>query len=172
MTKIVEPRVIGRAYHELNFGQLAHDAPEESHSANGTAIAEAWFENERGERVTSASQQDTLSMCFEARLGQDLVEPVFAVTLRTELGHTIIVARSDQHGQASGSFQAGDSVVARFAIPSWLTASRYLLTPSLAHEGTGENALALVEDMASIVIHGSSSGGILELPIDVRLERL
>jgi hypothetical protein len=111
-------------------------------------------------------------MCFEARLGQDLHEPVFAVTLRTELGHTIIVARSDQHGHSSGSFKAGESVVARFAIPNWLTASRYLLTPSLAHEGTGDSALALVEDMASIMVHGDTSGGILELPVDVKLERL
>ncbi len=172
MTKIGDPREIGRAYHELNFGQLAHDAPAESHSTSGTAIADAWFENAQGERVTSASQEDTLSMCFEARLGEDLAEPVFAVTLRTELGHTIIVARSDQHGHVSGSFKAGESVAARFAIPNWLTPSRYLLTPSLAHEGTGESALALVEDMASIVVHGSGSGGILELPIDVRLERL
>ncbi len=154
MTKIGDPREIGRAYHELNFGQLAHDAPEESHPASGTAIAEAWFEKAGGERVTSASQEDALSMCFEARLGEDLHEPVFAVTLRTELGHTIIVARSDQHGHSSGSFKAGESVVARFAIPNWLTASRYLLTPSLAGEGTGESALALVADMASIVIHG------------------
>jgi ABC-type polysaccharide/polyol phosphate transport system ATPase subunit len=172
MTQIGEPRIIGRAYHELNFGQLAHDAPSESHSASGTAIADAWFENELGERVTSASQEDTLSMCFEARLGEDVVEPVFAVTLRTELGHTIIVARSDQHGHSSGSFHTGESVVARFAIPNWLTPSRYLLTPSLAREGTGENALALVEDMTSIVVHGTGSGGILELPIDVRLQRL
>ncbi len=51
MTQIGDPREIGRAYHELNFGQLAHDAPSESHSASGTAIADAWFENERGERV-------------------------------------------------------------------------------------------------------------------------
>jgi ABC-type polysaccharide/polyol phosphate transport system ATPase subunit len=172
MTKIGEPRVIGRAYHELNFGQLAHDAPAESHSASGTAIADAWFENAAGERITSAAQEDALSMCFEAHLGEDLAEPVFAVTLRTELGHTIIVARSDQHGHASGSFKANETVVARFAIPNWLTPSRYLLTPSLAYEGTGESALALVEDMASIVVHGSGSGGILELPIDVRLERL
>ncbi len=187
MTKIGDPRVIGRAYHELNFGQLAHDAPEESHSASGTAIAEAWFENERGERVTSASQEDTVSMCFEARLGEDLADPVFAVTLRTELGHTIIVARSDrsrvtlasgehprsgQHGHSSGSYMAGESVVARFSIPNWLTPSRYMLTPSLAREGTGASALALVEDMASIVVHGTGSGGILELPIDVRLERI
>jgi ABC-type polysaccharide/polyol phosphate transport system ATPase subunit len=171
MTKIGDPRTIGRAYHELNFGQLAHDKPEESQSG-GTAIADAWFENERGERITSASQEDSVSMCFEARIAENLSDPVFAVTLRTDLGHTILVARSDQHGHSSGSFKAGESVVARFAIPNWLAASRYLLTPSLAREGTGESALALVEDMSSIVIHGVSSGGILELPVDVKLERL
>lgn len=172
VTKIGEPRAIGRAYHELNFGQLAHEAPQESGPASGTTIVEAWFEKVDGERVTSASQEDSLGMCFEAHLGEDLHDPVFAVTLRTELGHTIVVARSDQHGKSSGSFKAGESVVARFAIPNWLTASRYMLTPSLAREGTGEAALALVADMASIVIHGSATGGILELPVDVKLERL
>ena len=172
VTQIGEPRVIGRAYHELNFGQLAHEAPAESGPASGTTIAEAWFEKADGERVTSASQEDELTMCFEAHLGEDLHDPVFAVTLRTELGHTIVVARSDQHGHSSGSFKTGENVVARFAIPNWLTASRYMLTPSLAREGTGDAALALVTDMASIVIHGSATGGILELPIDVSVERL
>jgi len=172
MTQIGEPRVIGRAYHVLNFGQLPHDAPDESQASSGTLIHEAWFENANGERVTSASQEETLRMCFEAHLGENLDEPVFAATLRTEQGHTIIVARSDQHNNSVGSFKSGESVVARFAIPNWLTPSRYMLTPSLAREGTGENALALVEDMASIVVHGTGSGGILELPIDVTLERI
>ena len=31
---------------------------------------------------------------------------------------------------------------------------------------------ALVEDMSSVVVHGTGSGGILELPVDVKLERL
>jgi ABC-type polysaccharide/polyol phosphate transport system ATPase subunit len=174
MTKLGDPQVIARAYHELNFGQLAHDAPEdpdESHSASGTRIVHAWFENERGERVTSAAQQDTLALCFEAKLAEDLEDPVFAVTLRTELGHTIIVARSDRQGHESGSFRAGESVVARFAIPNLLTPSRYVLSPSLARAGTGKSALALVQDMASIVVHGDASGGIVELPVDFRLER-
>ncbi len=48
-------------------------------------------------------------MCFEVRFGEDLENPVFAATLRTELGHTIVVARSDQHGGASGSFEAGET---------------------------------------------------------------
>jgi ABC-type polysaccharide/polyol phosphate transport system ATPase subunit len=171
-TRIGDPHEVARAYYELNFGQLAHDAPAEDQPESTVRIADAWFEDESGERVTSASQEDRLRVCFEAELSEALEEPVFAITLRTELGHTIIVARSDQHGGSSGSFKAGESVVARFMIPNWLTASRYLMTPSIAREGTGEDTLALVEDMATVMVHGNASGGILELPIDVTLERV
>ena len=171
MLELGAPGDVARAYHKLNFGQLAHEAPEEVDATGGTVIADAWFESSSGERVTSTSREDALSMCFEVRLAEDLLDPVFAATLRNELGHTIVVARSDQHGSTSGSFKAGETVVARFAIPNWLSPSRYTLTPSLAHEGTGADALAIVEDMVSVVIHGNSSGGILELPTDVKLER-
>ena len=185
MVQIGDPREIGRAYHKLNFGHLPHEPPADSASPGDgqddagaepavprTLIADAWFESAGGERVTSASQEDSLSMCFEVRFAEDLRDPVFAATLRTELGHTIIVTRTDRHGGTSGAFKAGETVVARFTIPNWLTSSRYLLTPSVAREGTGENALALVEDMASVVVHGSSvSGGILELPVDVRIDK-
>ena len=171
MVQLGDPREIGRAYHKLNFGHLPHAAPAKEEPASGTVIAEAWFESASGERITSVSQEEQMSMCFEVRFGEDVRDPVFAATLRTELGHTIVVARSDQHGSESGSYAAGETVLARFELPSWLTPSRYTLTPSVAREGTGQAALALVEDMASIVIHGDSSGGILELPIEARIER-
>jgi ABC-type polysaccharide/polyol phosphate transport system ATPase subunit len=186
MVQMGDPREIGRAYHKLNFGHLPHEAPADSNGPDAvqgaagateqagprTLIADAWFESPEGERVMSSSQEDSLSMCFEVRFAEDLTDPVFAATLRTELGHTIIVARTDQHGGTSGTFKGGETAIARFAIPNWLTPSRYLLTPSVARAGTGENALALVEDMASVVVHGSSvSGGILELPVDVRIEK-
>jgi ABC-type multidrug transport system ATPase subunit len=171
MVQIGEPRAIGRAYQKLNFGHLPHEAPAETEVGSGTRIAEAWFEGPDATKVTSVSQEEKLTMCFEVRFAEDVFEPVFASTLRTELGHTIVVARSDQHGQETGAFKAGETATARFELPSWLTPSRYAMTPSVALEGTGANALALVEDMASIVIHGDSSGGILELPIDVRIER-
>jgi len=172
MVQLGDPREIGRAYHKLNFGQLPHQTAAEAASGSGTMIVEAWFEDASGKRITSAGQEERLSMCFEARLAEDLLDPVFAATLRTELGHTIIVARSDEHGGASGQFKAGESVVARFELPNWLTPSRYMLTPSLARAGTGADALALVEDMSSVVVHGQASGGILELPVDVRIERV
>jgi ABC-type polysaccharide/polyol phosphate transport system ATPase subunit len=171
MVQIGDPRAIGRAYHKLNFGQLPHGAPAAEQPSSGTVLADAWFANAAGERLTNSSQEDSMSMCFEVRFGEDLADPVFAATLRTELGHTIVVARSDQHGGASGSFKTGETVTVRFAIPNWLTPSRYLLTPSVAHEGTGDSALALVEDMTSVVVHGTTSGGILEMPVDVKIER-
>jgi ABC-2 type transport system ATP-binding protein len=171
MIQIGAPSEIARAYHKLNFGQLPHEAAAEVPTGDGSAILDAWFESSIGERVTSSSRDEALTMCFEVRLTEDLLDPVFAATLRNELGHTIVVARSDQHGARSGAFRAGETVVARFAMPNWLTASRYTLTPSLAREGTGADALAIVEDMASVMIHGAATGGILELPIDVKIER-
>jgi ABC-type polysaccharide/polyol phosphate transport system ATPase subunit len=171
MVQLGEPHEIARAYHKLNFGQLPHEAPREADASSGTVIADAWFQTAIGERVTSAGQDEPLSMCFEVRLGEDLGDPVFAATLRTELGHTIIVARSDQHGRGAGEFKAGESVIATFDLPNWLTSSRYTLTPSVARAGTGEDALALVENMASIMVHGTTSGGILELPVDCEIKR-
>lgn len=172
MVNIGGPREIARAYHELNFGRLAHRVAEETSARpTGSQILEAWFENAEGERVSNSAQGEILSMCFQAQLGEDLLDPVFAVTLRNELGHTILVARSDAHGRHSGSFQAGTVTTARFSIQNWLAPSRYALTPSVAREGTGADALALAEDMVSVVIHGGGTGGIIELPTDVRIEQ-
>lgn len=171
MVQIGDPHAIGRAYHKLNFGALPHEAPRARPDGTGTTIREAWFEGADGTRATSINQEERLSMCFTVHFGEDVLDPVFASTLRTELGHTIVVARSDQQGGETGSFNTGESVTVRFDLPSWLTPSRYTMTPSVAAEGTGEHALALVEDMASLVINGNSSGGILELPAEMRLQR-
>jgi hypothetical protein len=170
--EIGEPRIIGRAYHRLNFGQLAHDPPTEPDTSEGTVIGDAWFQNANGERITSADQDERVSMCFEVRFAEDLSDPVFGATLRTELGHTIMVARTDQHGRRSGDFKTGESVIASFELPGWLTSSRYTLTPSLARAGTGKDAIAQVEDMATIMIHGTTSGGLLEFPGDLEIKRL
>ena len=171
MLQLADPHTIARAYHKLNFGDLPHEAPAGVPEEGGSAITDAWFESAAGERVTTISQEEPLSMCFEVRLDEDLEDPVFAATLRTELGHTIVVARSDQHGGVTGAFRAGETVTARFALPGWLTPSRYVLTPSVAREGTGADAVAMVEDMTSVVVHGNATGGILELPVETRIER-
>jgi ABC-type sulfate/molybdate transport systems ATPase subunit len=171
MVQLGDPHAVARAYHKLNFGTLPHEAPASTAGVDGTKIADAWFEDASGERVAESAQEEPLRMCFEVHFAEPLEDPVFAATLRTELGHTIVVARSDEGTESSGSFAAGETVTVRFELPNWLTPSRYTLTPSVAREGTGADAVDLVEDMTSVMVHGTSSGGIIELPIQMRIER-
>ncbi len=170
--QIGDPREIGRAYHKLNFGQLPHEAPGRGAGATGTAIADAWFENAAGERVTSASQEDAAEHVLRGPLRRGASRTRSSRRRCAPSSAT----RSSSRASTSTAARAAPSRPARprsrrFALPNWLTPSRYTLTPSLAREGTGENALALVEDMTSILVHGTTSGGILELPVDVRIER-
>ncbi len=116
MRQIGDPREVARAYHKLNFGKLPHEAPAADAPVSGTAIADAWFENAAGERIATASQEEPLKMCFEVRFAEDLADPVFAATLRTELGHTIIVARSDER-RAAGSWSTATRAEASSSCP-------------------------------------------------------
>lgn len=172
IVQLGDPYAVARSYHEINFGRLAHDRPEAERPARGsTRILDAWFENEAGQRVSTIDQDQRLRMCFEAEFEQPVSDPVFAITLRNELGHTIVATKSDLERSASGDFQAGDGVVASFEIDNWLAPSRYAMTPSIARAGTGADTLALVEDMTSIVVYGRASGGILEVPSEFHLRR-
>lgn len=173
LLQIGDPHTIARAYHKINFGHLPHTPPAvEALEISTTKILGAWFENSSGERVTSISQEEPFFMCYEVEVGEPLLDPVFAATLRNDIGHTIIVARSDRHGHKTGRFEPREKVVARFGIPNWLHPGQYLLTPSLARGSLGVDALALVEDMASVVVEGSAaSSGILEVPVSIEISR-
>jgi hypothetical protein len=102
--------------------------------------------------------------CFEIHVREPLEDPVFAVTLRNEAGQTMVVGRSDRHGAGSGAFAAGERVVACFEFANWLAPSRYTLSPSIAREGTGADVVAVAEDIASLVVHGVATGGVLDPP--------
>jgi hypothetical protein len=38
------------------------------------------------------------------------------------------------------------------------------MSPSIAREGTGADVVAVAEDIASLVVHGFASGGVLDPP--------
>ena len=171
MVELGEPREVTRAYNELNFGRLAHDASPAATQAAGTFVAEGWFENAAGERIAALAQGESLRACFEVVVREPLEDPVLAITLRNEAGQTMVVARSDRHGEGSGSFRAGERVVVCFAFPNWLAPSRYALSPSIAREGTGADVVAVAEDIASLVVHGVATGGVLDPPQSFEVRR-
>jgi ABC-type multidrug transport system ATPase subunit len=170
---IGEPHAIARAYNEINFGRLAYESVESPRAGDRAAaeITSAWFES-NGERVQALPQGDALEIAFEVRFHEELVDPIFAVSLRNEVGHTVFVTSTALRELRTGSFAADDTARVRIGLDTWFAPSRYLLTPSVARAGSGADALDLREDLVSLVVHASrSTGGLIDPPHTLEVER-
>jgi ABC-2 type transport system ATP-binding protein len=173
--QIGEPHELSRAYNELNFGRLVHDAPSDEARYGDHQICEisdAWFERD-GERIGESPQVDPLTMAFKVHFRADVDDPVFGLSLRNEIGHTIFNWTTEwAETPPSGRFSAGDEVTVRATTDTVLAPSKYLLTPSVAREGYGADALDLREDLASVYVHGPRvTGGIIEPHLTFALDR-
>ncbi len=170
-----DPLAIARRYNELNFGRLAHVAAADAapHGEPGDAapaaggqavvIEDAWFENAEAERVVALPQGQRCRVRFSMRVLEELVDPIFAVTLRNEAHHTILVLRTDWRHGPTGTFKAGERAFVTFQFDNELAPSRYTLSPSVARDGSGAEVLAAPEDMTSVIVHGTyASGGVLD----------
>ncbi len=171
---IDEPVRIGRAYNQLNFGGLVHKHGDENRWGD-QAVAElvdCWFENAAGDRIPSQAQGERVSICTEVRFHAAIEDPIFAVSLRNEVRHTVFVASSIYHDERTGSFGAGDSVIFRVSFENWLAPSLYQATPSVARHGAGADALDIREDLADLAVHATRvSGGVADLPHTLELTR-
>ena len=141
--------------------------------AAARSIAEAWFEEPSGERIAERQPGGALTRVLRGAFRGGGRRP----GLRR---HAAQRARTHDRRRAQrparahpGSFAAGETVSSRASsCPSWLTPSRYTLTPShRARRAPATNALALRRGPGLDRDSRDSSGGILELPIDVRIER-
>jgi ABC-2 type transport system ATP-binding protein len=167
---IGEPAAVARRYNAINFGTTVHKPVENRPSGSmadsaPVVILDGWFENRDGERIAALEHNQPCRACMEVHFNEQINDPIFGFTLRNEVGSTVFATTTDQgHGQ-TGQFVPGQTTVAKLTFENWLTPSRYMLTPSVARQGTGAHALDLREDIASIVIHGGLfTGGIVSLP--------
>jgi ABC-type polysaccharide/polyol phosphate transport system ATPase subunit len=176
---IGDPLSISRAYNELNFGRVADEIEGEQEEGRYgdrrvAEVTRAWFENASGESVLTLAQGEKMRVRFEFDVHERLEDPVFAVTLRNEAHHTIMVERTDWRHGSTGVFEAGEKAFVTFQFDNWLAASRYTASPSIARGGTGEAFLDVREDLASIVVSnvGERTGGVVDLPHEVEIGRL
>jgi ABC-type polysaccharide/polyol phosphate transport system ATPase subunit len=171
---IDEPARIGRAYNELNFGGLVHERADgdRSESHPEAEILDCWFEDAAGERVSATAQGERMAIGMEVRFHADITDPIFAVTLRNVVRHTVFATSTVWEREQTGSFSFGDSVLVRIELENWLAPGHYDATPSVARAGAGADALDLREDLASLTVHATRfSGGVVDLPHSIAIER-
>jgi ABC-type polysaccharide/polyol phosphate transport system ATPase subunit len=174
---IGDPAVIARKYNEINFGRMRADGGGEVRDANrsdrlAAEVVDAWFEDNDGRRIAALAPDAPCCACMEVRFNEAAEDPIFAVALRNDAGHTVFATSTVSEHGPTGHFAAGTTSVVRIRYENWLAAGRYSLTASVARNGRGDDMFDLREDIASVVVHGDlSAGGIARLPHGFEVER-
>lgn len=176
MVEIGEPERIARRYNELNFGRTVHKATESAEEerdahAKEAEIVDAWFEDASGKRIVALGYGEPCCAAVEVRFVRALEDPIFGITLRNDAGHTVFATTTALEHGSTGRFEAGQNAVVRVRFENWLTPSRYTVTPSLARNGRGDNAIDLREDLATLMVHsGHFTGGTAHFPHRFEIE--
>jgi ABC-type polysaccharide/polyol phosphate transport system ATPase subunit len=170
---IGDPHEIGRMYNQINFGDLVHDEPTagESAASRPAEILHCWFEV-GGARVADVPHGEQLEILTEVHFRDAIEDPVFALTLRNDAGHTVFATSTQWEQTETGRFAADETVTMRVTVPAWFAPSRYRATPSVARAGSGADTLDVREDAASVILHSTrSTGAVLDPPHTLELER-
>jgi ABC-type polysaccharide/polyol phosphate transport system ATPase subunit len=172
--EIGDPHDVATRYNELNFGKLVHEEVEGTRGGEHIVceIVDAWFESD-DERVAAIPQGEPLVIAIRVHFRQPASDPVFAVTLRNEVKHTIFATSTEWRSTHTGDFAAGEDATVRIAVDTWFAPSLYKLTPSVARAAAaGGNVLDVREDLVSLLVHATRmSGGIVDLPHSIEVER-
>jgi ABC-type polysaccharide/polyol phosphate transport system ATPase subunit len=171
VVEIGEPTLVARRYNELNFGRTVHQmagedpSPQERPGQRGAEIVDAWFEDPDGTRIAAIAHGEPCCVCVEVHFNEALDDPIFGMTLRNEIGHTVFATTTALEHGPTGRFPAGNDMIVRMRFENWLTPGRYNLTPSIARSGRGDDTIDLREDLASLLVHGGhATGGLAHFP--------
>jgi ABC-2 type transport system ATP-binding protein len=168
-----DPHEIGLLYNQVNFGDPVHAPPAagEHDSTRPVEIRSCSVEVD-GEPVTDLPRGERLEVRTEVRFNQELEDPVFGLSMRNDVGHTVFATTSQWEHPRTGRFGPDEVVTVSVRVDAWFGPSRYRLTPSVARAGSGAATLDLREDMTSFILHSTRvSGGVLDPPHSFEIER-
>jgi ABC-type polysaccharide/polyol phosphate transport system ATPase subunit len=170
------PETIARHYNTLNFEKLRQvaraDQPEVHRRDAVAEILDASFESPGGEKLVACAQGERCCIRMDVRFHADAEDPIFAVGLFDELGHVAFVAQSNIEHGPTGHFGTGDQTTVRICFENWLAPRRYHLTASVNRSGNDVHIFDKREDISSIIVHSSrSGGGVVDLPHTFSIDR-
>jgi ABC-type polysaccharide/polyol phosphate transport system ATPase subunit len=170
LVAIGPPSEITRTYRELNFGDLGEDPGRQG----AARILHAWCETPDGAEVLTSQQGEELVAAFEVLFEEPLDDPGFWLIFRNDVGHTIFTAASELWSGPLGPFATGERVTVRMRFVNRMAPSRYTLTPCVGPRGGGLQAhdrFGRRDDVAALAVEGPVTGAVLNVPVQVEVER-
>jgi ABC-type polysaccharide/polyol phosphate transport system ATPase subunit len=170
---IGKPGEIADNYIEINFGREAGAQAEgrQRYGDRSAEIVDAWFEDDAGERQTALHQGRSCTFRARVVFRQAARNPAFAVVFESEAGHPLFATSTDWVGNETGLYEPGDEAVFSVSFENDFAPARMFASPWVVRRGS-KDLLDRRPRMASIVVTGTRvSGGLVDLPHDVSLER-
>ena len=176
MIEIGDPASVARRYNQLNFRTVREEAraaggPEILRRAAVAEVTSAVFESRGGEVLVSANQGEPCCVRMDVHFHADTVNPIFAMSVRDDLGHAVFATSTEADAIETGSFRAGGDAVVRFRFENWLGPGRHRLMATVAREGLGADLFDLHADSSIIVVASRPGGGAVDLPHMIEIER-
>ena len=168
-----DPGAIGRLYNEVNFGRLVPEGiPDRvDGAAHSAEITACWFES-GGEQITDLAQGGPLEILTEVRFNEAVDDPVFAVSLRNDVGHTVFTTSTQWREQHTGRFEAGEVVLVRVGFDAWIGPSRYRATPRGARRERRQHDRPARGPGVDDPPRQPGDGGLIDPPHTVDVERI
>jgi ABC-type polysaccharide/polyol phosphate transport system ATPase subunit len=173
MRLLGKPAEIADNYLELNFGReaAAQAGGELRYGDRSASLVDAWFEDEHGERQTVLPQRRSCTFRARVVFDQPARHPAFAVLFESEAGHPLFATSTDWVSEETGLYEPGDEAVFSISFENDFAPGRLFASPWVVRRGS-QDLLDRRPRMASVVVTGTLvSGGLVDLPHDVSLER-
>ncbi|HEX6652053.1 MAG TPA: ABC transporter ATP-binding protein [Thermoleophilaceae bacterium] len=172
VVRIGEPTEVADTYVDLSFHRGAEDAAprEAGRIGDGSAeILEGWWEDEHGERQTILHQSRPCSFHARVRFAREVTNPAIATVFENEQHQPLMATSTEWTDGSTGRFEAGDEAVFSVHMDMAFAPGRVYASPWVAHGQ--QRVMDRRPQIASAVVVGAHvSGGLVDLPHDVRLE--
>jgi ABC-type polysaccharide/polyol phosphate transport system ATPase subunit len=174
MIEMGEPDLIADRYLEINFGRDPEaSGGDGAHTGSGDArVVEVWVEDAGGNRLPAVPQAARVTLRARVAFMVDVSDPQASVYVNNEEHKAVLVASTARGREDTGRFRAGEDAVFSFTFDNVLAPGRYSPVMALTTDGLGLDVIDRFESGFSFVVTGSDSlGGLIDLPVDVSVQR-
>jgi ABC-type polysaccharide/polyol phosphate transport system ATPase subunit len=176
VVKIIgDPTRVGDQYVELNFGREAGEiAPgeEERYGSQEAQIVDAWFEDEHGQRTTALPQGKPCSFRAQVEFRAHMEHPAVAMLIENDRHHPLFATSTDSINNGdTGVYEAGETAIFTVSFQNAIAPGRIYVSPWIVHRRGAELADRRPRMVTAIVAGAHVTGGLVDLPHDVSLDR-
>jgi ABC-type polysaccharide/polyol phosphate transport system ATPase subunit len=157
-------------YQKLLFGENTAGAPV-IYGDGHAAFTNIWFENGRGESISSVSSGAEFSYCYTIRFGCGVADPVFGLRIKTIQGVVLSSTNTFMMGKTTGRYEAGDTITVRWKLCLPLSPGHYFFSCGCSYPDADRFLCRQVDTVKLLVTGSFHDVGLTDAVRDVAIAR-